>query len=581
VLPPPTPIPVSSGGGTHSRTATTALAVVEYARAAIAGPITAATAATVAAAVAAVADVLGAGLGTDAETVDFIKLHVPLPLCVALRDWYCAPSRFVDHCMVQRATALTGVVEVLLTEKNQPPECPLLMPVVRQIADHFTAIRASQRGCVALLRLLAAATPSTAFVDAFVGCITRELPDILFDAHGNYLVSNVLSNFAPRQDVVADSAVGAGTGGQTQLSRCRLFTLTAKDLPMRTDAVMRFAPFEAASASMRGVCVSDTTVPPFIPPRVKTSPTAGPFDNASKAASGGGSKGRNNHHHSQPPGTNAHSRTPGGQLELVTATVWETFTATLLSMLADRVRICGLHRAASHVLELALRRLAVYRSPHHATLLRAFVGFSPRGGPVMPLEDTAVPLCQSRCGHHCVTAALDVLLQMTTAAAVSPGAASPICQNVVSNGAAFDPLLYHPPHACGDTQPIPQLQQQQRWQTEPSVEPRTVIAVPLLPDSPTVTSVLFPNGRGRASSPMLMTQHHNDTAAQQREQLLALLVPRYQQLQMLLMAMPPPVGRPSFMDVLAPRLDALSRVWRGGSAAAPAAQHRLTIHASH
>jgi hypothetical protein len=114
-------------------------------------------------------------IGTDADTMNYIKEMMPLATCIEFRDLLCgavptpgttnvqsqhqADERFVKHCVEHRGSVVCAVMEALLAVPDQPMHRPLISPIIAAAVRNFDRLYVQQRGCIAFLRLLTAATP--------------------------------------------------------------------------------------------------------------------------------------------------------------------------------------------------------------------------------------------------------------------------------------------------------------------------------------------------------------------------------------------------------------------------------------
>jgi hypothetical protein len=316
---------------------------------------------------------LGNLFSSDAETIDFMQDNFSAGCCTHIRDFIVddcynkctgkkeagaggAAARSACHlmklCSAGRGTVLVAMINILATE---PSACTTngansmsaaltsFCPLMRLVFQHFDDIRTTQRGCISLLRILVAASPYNRAVDNFVSTVTTKLHTLIYDQHGNYIVSNLLCNFDRRE--VEAPAAAAFVG-------CAMPPLDAETAPLFTPT-----PLDELHQQTQHVLGLSAKCAPA---------GAGPL--------------------------------PARQC-VVSPSIWRQFHVSLCSAIACDVVAVGTHKAASHVLENALRRVPFDRVPEALPLLHACVN-----------KDVLIALCRHACGHHCVVALAETLV---------------------------------------------------------------------------------------------------------------------------------------------------------------------------
>jgi hypothetical protein len=345
----------------------------------------------------------------DAEACEFMKKEVSVELALQLRDHFtmccnrCCGSPMspgigaanldapharaldasfdADKCSVlheltgNRGTAVVWIVEILATLPSpctdpgaDPTTAPLtgFCPLMRCVFRHFEAAITQQRGCIALLRLLVASSPSSRAVDNFVRLTMQNLDAMVRDNHANYIVSNLLCNFDARDVDATNAKRGLQTLRNAAAEHHLFVPLERDELLARTPKVLSLS---ARASNNRGGA-------PVHPQQAALA-----------------------------PGTNV---TPD-VIAMVSPLMWRTFVTTVSKYLAERPDVVTTNRSVCHVLENALRRLPFETIPECRLLLSAML---------KDLPDRLAPLCHSPWGHHGVQALFDVIHQRPLEAGV-------------------------------------------------------------------------------------------------------------------------------------------------------------------
>jgi len=227
---------------------------------------------------------------------------------------------------------------------------------MRCVFRHFEAAIGEQRGCIALLRLLTTTSCSSRAVDKFLERTVANLPQMVNDAHGNYIVSNLLCNYDER-DVDKLAAKQGLQSLRNAAAELHYFEPVAHaEMVGRTSKILALT---ARPSGNRGGTPGATAAPlPPVPPQ---------------------------------PQTTIAVATPGS---------WRAFVTAVATYLAENPNAYLSNRTGCHVLENALRRLPYDRVPATRVLPQKLLA---------DLPGTLAPMCHSPWGHHGVQALMDTL----------------------------------------------------------------------------------------------------------------------------------------------------------------------------
>jgi hypothetical protein len=286
----------------------------------------------------------------DSALIDVMKEHCSVELCAQLCRWleddcdancgtlaaeYTPRCAIWRHCVDGRATVLVGISAVLSTPVAHAPD---VAPwgLSRCVLRHFDALRSDQRGCIALQRVITAATPDEASADGFVSAITANLGAMMTSQHANYIVSNVINTMTHRAPQPKSDAGGVSVGNDSVASHDSALQSIAD---ASTESPQSSSPAETDSVSPPGVVnVARRSARELTTKSIQLS------SRASAAAE-------------------------EARLDVVGVPIWSAFVATLAATLARDVSAAHRNRCTAHVLENALCRMPFATMPTETHVL--------------------------------------------------------------------------------------------------------------------------------------------------------------------------------------------------------------------